>query len=63
MAVNQKHRNEQYVMPSREQIIRTVATSTAIETGQSSSMIASSLDEQRDKFAYLSLAVHPPVSA
>ncbi|MCA7011111.1 hypothetical protein ACS25B_17540 [Dickeya dadantii subsp. dieffenbachiae] len=63
MAVNQKRQNEQYVMPSREQIIRTVTTSTAIETGQSSGNIASSLDEQRDKFAYLSLAVYPPVSA
>lgn len=44
-----------YTKPSREQIVRSVVTSTAIETGQSSDKIEASLKTQREKFAHLRL--------
>ncbi|WP_332664620.1 hypothetical protein [Pantoea cypripedii] len=46
-----------YNRPSRADIARSVATSTAVETGQPSSKIEASLDETRKKFAHLRLAV------
>ncbi|WP_347253690.1 hypothetical protein [Leminorella grimontii] len=46
-----------YVKPSREEIVRSVATSTAIETGQSSSKIEASLEAKRKEFAHLRLAI------
>ena len=44
-----------YIKPSREQIVRSVVTSTASETGQSSDKNEASLKALREKFAYLSL--------
>lgn len=46
-----------YVKPSRADIVRSVATSTAVETGQSSEKIEASLEATRKKFAHLQLAV------
>jgi len=46
-----------YAKPSRADIVRSVATSTAVETGQSSAKIEASLEATRKKFAYLRLAV------
>ena len=46
-----------YTKPSRTDIARSVATSTAVETGQSSAKIEASLEATRKKFAYLRLAV------
>ncbi|MEL5470733.1 hypothetical protein PTR80_16470 [Serratia nevei] len=45
-----------YVKPSRTDIARSVATSTAVETGQPSARIEASLEEVRKKFAHLRLA-------
>ncbi len=44
-----------YTKPSREQIVRSVVTSTAIETGRSSEQVEASLKAQRKKFAHLRL--------
>ncbi|TCL06622.1 hypothetical protein [Sodalis ligni] len=44
-----------YNKPSRGQIVRSVVTSTAIETGQSLEQIEASLKAQRKKFAHLRL--------
>ena len=38
-----------YVKPSRADIVRSVATSTAVETGQSSEKIEASLEATRKK--------------
>jgi hypothetical protein len=46
-----------YAKPSRADIVRSVATSTAVETGQSSAKIEASLEATRKKFAHLRLAV------
>jgi len=46
-----------YNKPSREQIVRSVVTSTAIETGQPSDKIEASLKIQREKFAHLRLGI------
>lgn len=46
-----------YAVPSRADIARSVATSTAVETGQSSAKIEASLEETRKRFAHLRLAV------
>ncbi|WP_170324308.1 hypothetical protein [Budvicia diplopodorum] len=46
-----------YAKPSREDIVRSVSTSTAVETGQSSSQIEASLEAKRKKFSHLRLAV------
>lgn len=42
---------------SSERIMRAVATSTAIETGQASAQLAATLAEKREKYAYLHLAL------
>ncbi|MGC0787535.1 hypothetical protein [Pantoea agglomerans] len=50
-----------YAKPSRADIVRSVATSTAVETGQSSEKIEASLEASleatRKKFSHLRLAV------
>jgi len=52
-----KNGNVPYKKPSREQLTRTVVTSTAIETGQSSQSVEATLKIQRKKFAHLRLAI------
>jgi hypothetical protein len=52
-----KKSSESYTKPSREEIIRSVATSTAVETGQSSTQIKASLEATRKKFPHLRLAI------
>lgn len=54
---NSKKTQAYYVKPSRADIVRSVATSTAVETGQSSEKIEASLEATRKKFAHLRLAV------
>ncbi|MCD1125508.1 hypothetical protein LPW36_05700 [Jinshanibacter sp. LJY008] len=54
---NSKEVQAAYIKPSREEIARSVATSTAVETGQSSRQIEASLEAKRKKFSYLRLAV------
>lgn len=54
---NSKKTQATYVKPSRADIVRSVATSTAVETGQSSAQIEASLEATRKKFAHLRLAV------
>ena len=56
MSDNKKTR-QFYTKPSRKEIVRSVATSTAVETGQSSSQIEASLEAKRKKFSHLRLAV------
>jgi len=46
-----------YAKPSRADIVRSVATSTAVETGQSSEKIEASLEAMRKKYAHLRLAI------
>jgi len=53
---NSKKKNEAYAKPSRADIVRSVATSTAVETGQPSIRIEASLEAARKKFSYLRLA-------
>lgn len=45
-----------YTKPSRTDIVRSVVTSTAIETGQPSDKIEASLEAASKKFAHLRLA-------
>ncbi|EBW4675953.1 hypothetical protein DPP16_03390 [Salmonella enterica subsp. salamae serovar Sofia] len=52
-----KKTNGSYAKPSRADIVRSVVTSTAVETGQSSAKIEASLEATRKKFAHLRLAV------
>lgn len=54
---NTKKTQTTYVKSSRADIVRSVATSTAVETGQSSEKIEASLEAARKKFAHLRLAV------
>lgn len=54
---NDKKTRVSYAKPSRADIARSVATSTAVETGQSSTKIEASLEATRKKFAHLRLAV------
>lgn len=54
---NNKKTQRSYAKPSRADIVRSVATSTAVETGQSSEKIEASLEATRQKFAHLRLAV------
>ncbi|EHN9376651.1 hypothetical protein KJ097_000004 [Salmonella enterica] len=54
---NDKKTQVYYVKPSRADIFHSVATSTAVETGQSSEKIKASLGATRKKFAHLRLAV------
>jgi len=53
---NNKKTQTGYVKPSRTDIARSVATSTAVETGQPSARIEASLEAARKKFAHLRLA-------
>ncbi len=46
-----------YARPSRADIVRSVVTSTAVETGQSSAKIEATLESTRKKYAHLRLAV------
>ena len=54
---NNKKTQASYAKPSRADIVRSVTTSTAVETGQSSAKIEASLETTRKKFAHLRLAV------
>lgn len=54
---NSKKTQTSYVRPSRADIISSVVTSTAVETGQSSAKIEASLGATRKKFSHLRLAV------
>ncbi|EIW8674085.1 TPA: hypothetical protein MYI71_001895 [Klebsiella pneumoniae] len=45
-----------YARPSRADIARSVATSTAVETGQPSARVEVSLEAARKKYAHLRLA-------
>ncbi|EMH4163625.1 hypothetical protein RJ498_002914 [Pluralibacter gergoviae] len=54
---NNKKTQASYTKPSRADIVRSVVTSTAVETGQSSAKIEATLEETRKKFAHLRLAV------
>ncbi|WP_166719077.1 hypothetical protein [Pantoea sp. Cy-640] len=56
MTNNRKKAHSGYAKPSRPDIIRSVATSTAVETGQSSASVEASLEAARKKFAHLRLA-------
>ena len=55
---NNKKTQASYAKPSRADIVRSVVTSTAVETGQSSAKIEASLEATRKKFAHLRLAVY-----
>lgn len=50
---NDKKTQASYARPSRADIVRSIVTSTAVETGQSSEKI----EATRKKFAHLRLAV------
>ncbi|EQC2932949.1 hypothetical protein ACY3VG_002271 [Salmonella bongori] len=52
-----KKTHASYTKPSRADILRSVVTSTAIETGKSSAEIKASLEATRKKFAHLRLAI------
>lgn len=54
---NNKKTQASYPKPSRADIVRSVVTSTAVETGQSSVKIEASLEATRKKFSHLRLAV------
>ncbi|EBO5292241.1 hypothetical protein PJ142_002370 [Salmonella enterica] len=56
---NNKKTQAAYAKPSRADIVRSVATSTAVETGQSSAKIEASLEATRKKFAHLRLRFNP----
>ncbi|MBF1995025.1 hypothetical protein HW114_05575 [Serratia symbiotica] len=53
---NNKKELVTYAKPSRSDITRSVATSTAVETGQPSVRVEASLEAARKKFAHLRLA-------
>lgn len=53
---NNKKTKASYAKPSRTDIARSVATSTAVETGQPSASVEASLESARKKFAHLRLA-------
>ena len=46
-----------YIKPGYHDIVRSVATSTAVETGQCSRRIEAELVAKRKKFAHLRLAI------
>ena len=56
MSNNRKKEHATYAKPSRSDIMRSVATSTAVETGQPSASVEASLESARKKFAHLRLA-------
>ncbi|MEY0239868.1 hypothetical protein AB7W17_01750 [Providencia rettgeri] len=47
----------QATKPTRTQLIRSVATSTAIETGQVSRRLEEEMKAKREKFGHLKLAI------
>lgn len=47
----------QAIKPMRNQLIRSVATSTAIETGQEFRRIEEEMQAKREKFGHLKLAI------
>ncbi|HEF8771684.1 TPA: hypothetical protein RG734_000651 [Providencia stuartii] len=47
----------QVTKPTRTQLIRSVATSTAIETGQESRRLEEEMKAKREKFGHLKLAI------
>lgn len=47
----------QAIKPTRTQLIRSVATSTAIETGQESRRLEEEMKAKREKFGHLKLAI------
>lgn len=51
--------NRRHPKPSREAILRAVASSTAIETGQRIADIEAQLRDDHAKFSHLSLALKP----
>lgn len=51
-----KKKTTTFIQPSRERLIRSVVTSTAIETEQSPEQVKTTLDALRDKLAHLRLA-------
>ncbi|AXC66586.1 hypothetical protein DOE63_14160 [Salmonella enterica subsp. diarizonae serovar 59:z10:-] len=53
---NNKKEQVGYAKPSRIDIIRSVVTSTAVETGQPSAKVEATLKSARKKFAHLRLA-------
>lgn len=53
---NNKKTQSSYAKPSRTDIVRSVVTSTAVETGQPSARVEASLEAARKKFAHLRLA-------
>lgn len=53
---NNKKEQVGYVKPSRIDIVRSVVTSTAVETGQPSAKVAAPLKSARKKFVHLRLA-------
>lgn len=57
MMSNNKKNQANYAKPSRADIVRSVVTSTAVETGHSSVKIEASLEVTRKKFAHLRLGV------
>ncbi|OHT22710.1 hypothetical protein A3Q29_09395 [Providencia stuartii] len=52
-----KNELTQSTKPTRTQLIRSVATSTAIETGQESRRLEEEMKVKREKFGYLKLAI------
>lgn len=53
---NTKKTQASYAKPSRAEIVRSVATSTAVETGQASARVEASLEAARKKLAHLYFA-------
>lgn len=53
---NNKRNHVTYAKPSRSDITRSVATSTAVETGQPSARVEASPQSARKKFTHLRLA-------
>ncbi|HCH7934191.1 hypothetical protein [Providencia sp. PROV011] len=46
-----------YIKPTSSQLIRSVATSTAIETGQESRRLEEEMKAKRERFGHLKLAI------
>lgn len=56
-ATMKKNELNQVTRPTRSQLIRSVATSTAIETGQESRRLEEEMKAKREKFGHLKLAI------
>nr|WP_303621736.1 hypothetical protein [Providencia rettgeri] len=54
---HEKNELSQATRPTRTQLIRSVATSTAIETGQESRRLEEEIKAKREKFGHLKLAI------